>query len=205
MAEDLQGLLDRINKEGLEKAEESKAAIIAEAKSEAKNIIAEATKKAEEIVAEGKKEAATLQAAGESGCQQAARDVLVSLESSIKQVLSSVVKQSVAESMTPETLSELIGTLAKAYVEGADTKLEVMASPEQVEALQQTFIGKLADTFKGGIEVQPVPSVDAGIKVSLDGESVVHDFTADAVSEMFCAYLNPRILEIISKTKGEQE
>jgi V/A-type H+-transporting ATPase subunit E len=204
MAEDLQGLLDRINKEGLEKAEADKAVIIAEAKSDAKGIIENANTEAEGIVSTAKSEAATLLAAGESGCRQASRDVLISLEGSIKQVLSSIVKQSVAESMTSEQLAGLISILAQAYVKGSEPTLEAMASPDQAESLKQAFLAKLADTFKGGIEVNPVPSIDAGVKVSFNGESVVYDFTADAVSDMLCAYLNPRILEIVSKSQEEQ-
>ena len=204
MAEDLQGLLDRINKEGLEKAEETKATIIAEAKVDAKAIVEKAKKEAEAIIATATTEAATLQAAGEAGLRQASRDVIISLESSIKSVLSGVVKQSVADSMTPQQLAELVTVLAQAYAKGVEPTLEAMASPDQVDALQQAFIGKLADTFKGGIEVKPVTGIEAGVKISFDGESVVHDFTANAVADMLCAYLNPRILAIISKSQDEQ-
>ena len=42
-------------------------------------------------------------------------------------------------------------------------------------------------------------TVDAGLKVSFGGEALVHDFSSDSVSDMICAYLNPRVLEIIRR------
>lgn len=47
MAEDLQGLLNKIHTDGIQKAEEEKAAIIADAKKEAAKIIADAKAQAE--------------------------------------------------------------------------------------------------------------------------------------------------------------
>ena len=47
MAEELQGLLDKIQTEGIEKAESEKSKIIAEAKAEAARIVGEAKKQAE--------------------------------------------------------------------------------------------------------------------------------------------------------------
>lgn len=201
MAEELQGLLDKINKEGLDKAEQEKARIIAEAKDEAKSIVAKAKEDAEALIAEAKKEEEKLKASGAAGLQQASRDVIIALEESIKEILSNIVKTSVAESMSPEQLADIVSTLAAAYAKGAEPKLTAMASPEQLEVLTQTFTAKLQETFKGGIELKPVLGIDAGIKVSFSGDSVVHDFTSDAIGDMLCAYLNPRILKLVTETK----
>lgn len=199
MAEELQGLLDRINKEGLEKAEEEKQRLVAEAKKEAEDIVAQAEKKAREIVAEAKAEADKLRSSGEADLHQASRDVIVSLEEELKRILASVVQASVGEAMTPDQLAEIVKTLAEAYAKGETAGLQAMASEAQVEAIRATFQTKLADCFKGGIEIKPVLGIDAGLKISFNGESVVHDFSAESVTEMLCAYLNARILEIIRK------
>lgn len=201
MAEELQGILDRISKKTTDEADAEKARIVAQAKEEAKKIIASAKEEAESIIAEAKQEEAKLQASGAAGLQQASRDVIVSLEAEIKGILSSIVKAAVAESMSPEQLAGIVSALADAYAKGAEPKLDAMASPEQIESLTQTFTAKLTETFKGGIELKPVLGIDAGIKVSFSGDSVVHDFTSDAIGDMLCAYLNPRILEIVTKTK----
>ena len=95
--------------------------------------------------------------------------------------------------------------LANAYAgAGNADSVEALASEAQLAELQSAFHAKLADRFKGGIEIKPVAGIEAGVKVSFNGESVVYDFTADAVSDMLCAYLNPRILEIVSKSQEEQ-
>ncbi len=201
MADELQGLLDRINKEGLEKAEAEKKQILEEAEKEAKAVVDKAKAEAEDIIKDAKREAATLQASGEAGLQQASRDVLISLESQLKEILSNTVKTSVGEAMTADQLATIVGELAAAYARDGAASLQVLASEAQLEQLQQTFQAKLAAQFKDGMEIKPVPGVDAGVKVSFDGSAMVHDFTSDAVAEMLCAYLNPRILQVIRENQ----
>ncbi len=199
MAEELQGILDRINKEGLEKAEEEKKKIIDNARKEADEIVKKAKAEAEEIVNDAKAEAAKLQASGEAGLQQASRDVIISLETEIKKVLSSIVESSVGDAMTAEQLADIVAKLADAYAKDGGGSLEAMCAKDDLEKLKSSFQAKLSQTFKDGIEIKPVVSIDAGVKVSFDGSAVVHDFSSDAVAEMLCAYLNPRVLEIIRK------
>jgi hypothetical protein len=103
--------------------------------------------------------------------------------------------------MTPERLAAIVADLAAAYAREGASKLEVLASDEQLDELRQAFQAELAAQFKDGIEITPVPGVDAGVKISFDGSSMVHDFSSDAVTEMLCAYLNPRILQIIRENQ----
>ena len=56
MAEELQSLLEKINQDGIMKAEAEKAKIIAEAEKSAAAIIAEAEKSAADIIAKAEKE-----------------------------------------------------------------------------------------------------------------------------------------------------
>lgn len=197
MAEELQGLLDRINKEGLEKAEEEKKRLIAEAKKEAEEILQKAKAEAEQIKGDAQTEASKLLASGEAGLKQASRDVIISLDAEIKRILSSIVQASVAEAMNSDRLAEIISMLADAYAKGTSESLEAMASPEQIEELKAAFQAKLSNKFKDGIELKPVVGIEAGVKVSFGGSAVVYDFTSEAVAEMLCTYLNPRILEIV--------
>jgi V/A-type H+-transporting ATPase subunit E len=202
MADELQGLLDRINQEGLEKAEAEKDRIVSAAKDEAKGIVDKAKADAEQLVADAKREAETLQTSGEAGLKQSARDVIISLEQEIRDTLNNVVKTSAGEALTADRLAAIVMELANAYAgAGNADSVEALASEAQLAELQSAFHAKLADRFKGGIEIKPVAGIEAGVKVSFSGDALVHDFTSDAVSEMLCAYVNPRILKIIRETQ----
>ncbi len=199
MAEELQGLLDRINEEGLKKAESEKERILAEAEKEAGEIIEKGKAAAERLMAEAQREIETLRGSGEAALRQAARDVIISLEAEIKKLLSSIVQAAAGKAMTPAKLAKILAILAAAYADkqGEISSIEVLAPEGQLEELRAAFQSELAEGFKAGVELRPASGLEAGIKVSFDGKAVVHDFSSEAVSDMLCAYLAPRILAII--------
>ena len=84
MSEELQSLLEKINSDGVMKANAQRDAIIAKAEADAAAMIAEAQKKAEEIRAAAAEEAATLQQRAESAISQAARDVVLKLKAELE-------------------------------------------------------------------------------------------------------------------------
>ncbi|MBF0198623.1 MAG: hypothetical protein HQL32_12975, partial [Planctomycetes bacterium] len=98
-------------------------------------------------------------------------------------------------------LGKIIEALASSYAKGPDASLQALASESDASALQSYLLAQLTDQFKGGIEIKPVPGIEAGLKVSFSGDSLMHDFTSEAVSELLCAYLRPRVLDAL-KTEG---
>ena len=87
MAEELQGLLDRIQSEGIAKAEAEKTKIVEDAKAEAAKIVAAAEAKAASIVKKANEEAEISVAKGNDAIKQAARDVLIALRADIEKRL----------------------------------------------------------------------------------------------------------------------
>ena len=79
MADDLQALLNKINEEGLKKAEQTKADIIAKAQAEAKGIIKKAQEEADDCRAKAQADSQILVQKGEEALRQAARDMMLSL------------------------------------------------------------------------------------------------------------------------------
>ena len=75
MAEELQNLLEKINQEGLKKAEARKNEIIAEAEEQASQIIAEAKNQAETIRKTAESDAAETVERANNAIRQAARDL----------------------------------------------------------------------------------------------------------------------------------
>ena len=84
MAEDLQSLLDKINAEGVKKAETAAARIIEDAKKQAQEIRREAEEQAAQTVKNAAEQAAALEARAEAAVGQAARDVLLQLQNELQ-------------------------------------------------------------------------------------------------------------------------
>ena len=84
MAEELQSLLDKINAEGVRKAEAEAARIIENAKKQAQDIRNEAEAEAAATMKNAADQAAALESRAEAAIKQAARDVLLQLQSELQ-------------------------------------------------------------------------------------------------------------------------
>ncbi|CAK0773118.1 conserved hypothetical protein [Gammaproteobacteria bacterium] len=192
MADQLQGLLERINREGLEKAEAERQRLVTAAQAEAQFLVEQARAEAERLVAEARRETDKLRAAGEAGLRQAARDVILALEAEIKTILANIVRHDIGQALTPERLADILLELTRVYATD-NNQVTVQVPLAQADALQSAFTVRLAGYLKAGVELKPVPGLDAGLRLSVNGDDMVHDFSADAITELFCAQLNPRL------------
>jgi V/A-type H+-transporting ATPase subunit E len=199
MAEDLQGLLQRIHDEGIKKTDAQRDQLLADAKRQADELLRQARAEHDLLVAAAQQESAKLVQAGEDKLRQASRDVVIALEHELKQMLTNLAQQCVAKTMSPTFLAELIQTLAKAYATGHGevTKLELLVPAAQLEELEGYLKTQLAGAFREGLRIAPIRGCDAGLQVSFNGESAFHDFSAETVTELLCAYANPRLLALL--------
>ena len=78
MAEELQSLLEKIQSDGIARAEAERDAVVAKAGKEAQEIVARAKQEAEAILAAAAAEAQSIQKRAESTIRQAARDIATS-------------------------------------------------------------------------------------------------------------------------------
>lgn len=199
MAEDLQGLLQRIHDEGIKKVDAERDQLLAEARRQADELLRQARSEHDRLLTEARQESAKLVQAGEDKLRQAARDVVIALEHELKQLLTNLARQSVARTMDPAFLGELLLALAKAYASqhGEVRKLEVLVPAAQLEQFEAYLKSRLAEAFRDGVRIAPVRGSEAGLQVSFNGESAYHDFTAETVTELLCAYANPRLLALL--------
>ena len=143
MAEELQGLLDRIQTEGIEKAEAEKATILGNAKAEAAKIIEKAKEEAATIVKKANEEAEISVNKGNAAIRQAARDVLIALRADIEARLKALVTESIGQAMTPDVMGKIILEMVKAYREKnptGDATVELL--------LPQSEAGQMAELLK---------------------------------------------------------
>jgi V/A-type H+-transporting ATPase subunit E len=204
VAEKLQGLLEKIRTEGLEKAEAEKQKIIEDAKKEAKEITKKAQTEAEEIIKKAKEDAGNLEKRSETAVKQASRDILLKLKGELQARLENIVHNLSNESMNVEFMGELIKNMADSFTKkdsSSELTLEALTSPKDCEKLTELLKGSLAESFKETPEVFSSSDVGGGLKIGFKGSDVFFDFTDDAISDLICAYVSPKLAELLEPAK----
>jgi V/A-type H+-transporting ATPase subunit E len=204
MADELQGLLNRIQKEGLEQAEATKEATLKDAKAEAEAIVSQAKSKAGQIIAEAKQEAALLREKGEQSLKQAARDVLLSLREQLETRVVAVANSLAADSSTPEHVADIVATMAKSYLEAEQSgNLEIQLPQDQKDAVADALAARLGKDLAERCELSPVPGTGAGFKLVVSAENVVYDFTDASLAATMASFLSSRLADVILGVGGQ--
>ena len=189
MAEDLQQLLDRINRDYLSKAEAEKDSLIAAAKAEAAGILADAKAEAEKIREQAQKDADQFAARGEAAARQAARDIVLSLKNDLKKLLENAVGKAAQQAFTPELMASLIRDLTAASGNGQEVK--VLCNGRDVEALRTAVAGTVRAAVTAGNGIR------AGMQVSCDNSNVYVDITDAAVRDMLQDFMGAELGKLL--------
>jgi V/A-type H+/Na+-transporting ATPase subunit E len=195
MAEELQGLLDRINEEGIKKAESEKANIVNAAKQEADNIIKRAKIEAEQIIKKSNESASKNEERAKATIQQAARDIIIELNLSLQKRMHNCVKDLVTDAMTPKLMGDIISKLSDQYIKtsGKEAALNLVFPQKNLNDIVDRLKKTLINSFKETPEIFPGHDFTAGMKVGIKGSDVYLDFSDEALTEMICEYIGPRL------------
>ena len=201
MAEQLQELLERINREGVEKAEKKAAGIVSAAEEKATKIVEKAEKRAADREAAAEEAAGKSKENAEKAIEQSARNVLLSLQEEVRKYFDRILKEAVGKSLDREALTAAIMKLVeKAGGEiGGEEEVEVSLNPEDAKKISDGLLARFRERAEGKLELKPVPGVEAGFTISFDGGKSSYDFTDDGFLELLSTYLSPHLKEIISR------
>jgi V/A-type H+-transporting ATPase subunit E len=199
MAEELQGLLNKIKQDGIDKADAEKIIIIQAAKDEAGKIIQTAKDEAAEIVKNAQTVAANDEKRGCAAVSQAGRDIVLKLRQELQNRLSSVVKDCVGKAMSPELMASIIKQMAEKYQQsnGKVTALEALVAEKDKAELDAALRGGIAADLQLNPQVLAEKGISAGLKVGFNNGDLFFDFTDDAVADIICAYVGPRLAEMV--------
>src|SRR3989338_7995675 len=199
MAEKLKELLEKINQEGIKQAEEKARAIESKARKDAEKLIEDAKTQAQRMVQEAKSEAEKMAKIKELALRQAARDLLLALKDEVRKILDKVIAAETAKSMSHEDMVTILGNLIERYIEtnAASSNIEVLLKKEDLGKLKDTFIVKMKNKLKDGIEFKPSPNINAGFSISFDKGKSFFDFTDEGLAEALSAYLSPEISKLL--------
>ena len=187
MTEDLQQLLEKIQHDGVEKAQAEAGSILENATKESESLIASAKAEAEKIKSNAKTEAdAYATRAGET-ISQSARDVLLHVEKSVTALMENLLQKDINTALDSEdTAAALVQDAVRTYMAG-DEKIEIAAAEKMIEALRT----KLAEMAVEGVTVVTDNTTGSGFRVKLAGGRIEHDFTGTAVADALSKQLRP--------------
>ena len=206
MAEELQGLLDRIQKDGIEKADADAAQIVADAETKAADIVKQAEEKAAALLAKAEEDGKLFQQRGESAIAHAARDVILSVGDAVSATLQGIVSARVDAALSTEQLPALIKDVITAYA-GSETGggIEVLLSEKDREKVSAYFMREMAADMENGLSIKGDKGVVSGFVVEIKGSGVQHDFTGAALTEALCGLLRPQLAEIVKQATSTGE
>lgn len=188
MSEDLQSLLEKINRDGVEKARAEADKIVAQAKAKADALINEAKTEAAKSKAEADKAAADYADRAADTIRQAERDTILKIEAAVTAMLEKIlikdVDTALADSATAVALvSEAVKNLAAG--------VEITAGGKLAAALKAQFAAEK------DITVITDEAMGTGFSVKTDGGRIEHAFTGEVIARELAKRLRPDLAALL--------
>jgi V/A-type H+-transporting ATPase subunit E len=196
----LQELIDKIKKDGIESASEEASRLKSQAEAEAKRIVDAAGKEGEAIISRAKAEGEKFEKAGVAALEQASRNLVLAFKTEIQSLLDKLVAQETVASYGEDTLKAILPELVKAWASKGDSgslAFDVLLSDGDLKKISGFFNEKLSQELKNGVELKADHNLGAGFRIANKDGSAYYDFSSESVAELLAAYLNPRLAEIL--------
>ena len=201
MVDELQNLLDRIQKDGVEQAEAEAARIVQQAKDRARETVGGAEREAEEKLARADQDSQVFVDRGTKALEQAARDLIIGVQKDLERIFQESVRESAGEALTPETMAEMMIKLSEAYGKHdlKENHIEVLLSPKDRDQFVKLSMGKYRESLGQGIEIRSDAGIRKGFRISFRDDKVYHDFTVDAVADALAGLLKAPLRDIVKR------
>ena len=193
MAEELQQLLEKIQHDGVEKANAEAAAIISKAKAEAEAGEKAAAEEAAAATAKAEAEAKASAERAEKTIQQAARDTIREVKNALDALFENLLAKNVNAALSTPGEAAKIALDAIRSLNADDA--EVAANEKLAAALK----AQLAADAASGVNVVLDPTVGAGFSIRLDGGRVEYDFSEAAISAAIAKRLRPALAALLAE------
>lgn len=186
--EDLQSLLTKINRDGVEKAEAEAKRIIAEAQAKATDIIKHAQADAAATKAEAEKSAEEFAARAAETIRQGARDTVLKLEAAVTTLLEKLLVKDVDKALADETI---VKTLVSEAILATAGNVEITAGAKLAAMLKAQLAAE------GRITIVTDDTFGTGVSVKVDGGRVESAFTAEVIAAELAKRLRPDLAKLV--------
>ncbi len=199
----LKELIDQIKKDGVETAELQASAKLEEANAQAEQIIARAQAQADQILRDAKEENDRLVRSAEDAIRQAGRNMLISFRAGVAKELDAVVGKEISALYSSEQMPALMAQVIVALAENReDDAFTVLVNSREMEALEGALLTALKGRVQQGVTVKAGDNFSGGFRIGVNNGRAYYDFSAESVTEMLAAYLNPRITALLKEAEG---
>jgi V/A-type H+-transporting ATPase subunit E len=188
MTEDLQGLLEKINRDGVEKANAEAARIVEEARAKAAAIVKAANEEAAKAKADAENDAAGYAERAKTTIAQAARDTVIMVGASVESMLKKLLEENVDKTLADP---KNVAALTLEAVKGLTGEAEVAVPP----ALAATLKAQLAS--QKNVTVVTDETLGTGFSVMLEGRRVERAFTGEAIAAELAKRLRPDLAKLV--------
>jgi len=186
--EDLQSLLEKINREGVEKADAEAKKIVDEAQAQADALLKTAQSAAAQAKADADREAAAYAERAKESVGQAARDVILGVKDAITILLENILVKEVDKALSDEkTVLDLVSTAIK----GLTGSGEISCGP----TLAKTLSARLASSTPFTVVTNEAQGT--GFTVKLDGGRIEHAFTGEVIAAELAKRLRPDLAALL--------
>lgn len=188
MSEDLQSLLEKINRDGVEKAEAEAGKIIDAANRRAAEIVSAARDEAAGAKADAERESALYAERAAETIRQAARDTVISVQDAVTALLENLLAKNVDAALADEKNA---AALVMEAIKELTGEIEISASAKLAAALKAQLAAR------GSITVSTDDAPGAGFTVKLDGGRVEHDFSPAVIAGELAKRLRPDLANLV--------
>lgn len=186
--EDIQSLLEKINRDGVAKAEAEAKKIVEAAKERAAALVGEAEAAAAHLREDAQKDAAASAARAEESLRQAARDTVLKVENAVLALLEKTLAKDVEKALSDEnTVCALVSEAVKAVTGPAEVALPAQLAPAvKARLAANPQITVVMDAVSG-----------AGFSVRTDGGRVESSFSAEDIAGEIARRLRPDLAKLL--------
>jgi V/A-type H+-transporting ATPase subunit E len=201
MPEDLQALIDHLQRDAVEEGKRRANALVEEARAEADATVRRAEERAAVLLAEAEREAERRVERGTVALEQAGRDLLIALRQAIDATFEGLIREELDDELRPERLGEMLTRMAEAYTAhgGRERRMAVLLSEDDLDALAHLVARRFREELGRGVELRLDPTLRRGFRVRMVDEHVTHDFSLEAIAEVLAGYLRPRLAEMLPR------
>ena len=186
--EDLQGLLEKINRDGVEKADAEGRKIVEDARAKADVIVKEALAAAEKSKSESERASAAYAERAAETIRQSARDIVIGVKDAVTALLVNLLAKDVDKALADEKTA--VGIVAEA--------IKDLTGPGEIrcgEKLASALKAQLADLKS--FTVATDTTLGAGFTVKTDGGRVEHTFTGETIASELAKRLRPDLAKLL--------
>ena len=199
MTEEIKQLIEKIQQEGIQVAQNKAQEIESLGKKQAAEIIQKAKNEAEKIIAQAKDKVNKLEEASKASLTQAGRNLLISLKKDINVLLNKIIILSVRQALTANELTKILHSLIADNVKQNKSNIIISVSKEDLTKLEKGFLAELKEEVKKGITIKSSEDILAGFLISYDAGKSYFDFTDKALADYLGQYLKPELAKFIKE------